>query len=75
MKPDTRDLGADLRADLRADVRPDPRPDSLDAPVDAATTPPRDAPGGPYFGRLLAVLLVAVAFCGLMTWLLSTTVH
>lgn len=30
------------------------------------------APGGPYFGRLLIVLLLAVAFCGLMTWYLSS---
>ena len=29
-------------------------------------------PGGPYFGRLLIVLLLAVAFCGLMTWYLSS---
>ena len=71
MKRDTRDL----RTDSRTDPRTDPRPDPLDDPVDAATRPARDAPGGPYFGRLLAVLLVAVAFCGLMTWLLSTTVH
>ena len=34
----------------------------------------RPAPGGPYFGRLLIVLLAAVAFCGFMTWLLSTLV-
>ena len=33
----------------------------------------REVPGGPYFGRLLIVLLLAVAFCGFMTWLLSTT--
>ncbi len=37
------------------------------------TTASRDAPGGPYFGRLLIVLLLAVAFCAFMTWLLSTT--
>lgn len=33
----------------------------------------RAVPGGPYFGRLLIVLLLAVAFCGFMTWFLSTT--
>ena len=32
----------------------------------------REVPGGPYFGRLLIVLLLAVAFCGFMTWLLGT---
>ena len=39
------------------------------------TTEPeaRTEPGGPYFGRLLVVLLLAVAFCGFMTWYLSTT--
>ncbi len=40
---------------------------------------PADAPperGGPYFGRLLIVLLMAVGFCAFMTWLLaSTTAH
>ena len=33
-----------------------------------------ETPGGPYFGRLLIVLFIAVAFCGFMTWLLSTLV-
>lgn len=33
----------------------------------------RTEPGGPYFGRLLVVLLLAVAFCAVMTWILSTT--
>ncbi len=28
-------------------------------------------PGGPYFGRLLIVLFLAVAFCALLTWALS----
>ncbi len=42
-------------------------PDDHDEPE-----PPRE-PGGPYFGRLLIVLLLAVAFCGFMTWYLSTT--
>ena len=59
----------------RADPGSRPGDAPVDDPVDAATPSARDAPGGPYFGRLLAVLLVAVAFCGLMTWLLSTTVH
>lgn len=37
---------------------------------------PRKAPGGPYFGRLLIVLFVAIAFCAFMTWLLNTlTAH
>lgn len=31
------------------------------------------APGGPYFGRLLIVLFLAVAFCAAMTWILTTT--
>lgn len=57
-------------------------PDVQDADVQDAgvqghdeprTTASRDAPGGPYFGRLLIVLLLAVAFCAFMTWLLSTT--
>ncbi|MGI9024462.1 MAG: hypothetical protein ACR2GP_02585 [Burkholderiaceae bacterium] len=29
-------------------------------------------PGGPYFGRLLIVLFLAVAFCALLTWAVST---
>jgi hypothetical protein len=33
----------------------------------------RPAPGGPYFGRLLIVLFAAVAFCAIITWVLSTT--
>ena len=45
----------------------DRAPDELDEIPTVAT------PGGPYFGRLLIVLLLAVAFCGFMTWLLSTT--
>jgi hypothetical protein len=36
--------------------------------------PSRAAPGGPYFGRLLIVLFLAVAFCAFMTWFLSTFV-
>ena len=32
----------------------------------------RPTPGGPYFGRLLIVLFIAVAFCAFMTWLLNT---
>ena len=43
--------------------------EARDRPVDA---PPER--GGPYFGRLLIVLLLAVGFCAFMTWLLSTTV-
>ena len=39
-------------------------------PVEPARSTTR---GGPYFGRLLVVLLLAVAFCGFMTWFLSTT--
>ena len=42
---------------------------------------PRDRPadvpperGGPYFGRLLIVLLLAVGVCAFMTWLLGTTI-
>jgi hypothetical protein len=34
--------------------------------------PERPTPGGPYFGRLLIVLFIAVAFCAFMTWLLNT---
>ena len=43
-----------------------------DRPVDA---PPARAShrGGPYFGRLLIVLLLAVGFCAFMTWLLGST--
>lgn len=37
-------------------------------------TVPAETPGGPYFGRLLIVLFAAVAFCALITWLLSTLV-
>jgi hypothetical protein len=50
------------------------RNDATDADADAVDEAVRrDAPGGPYFGRLLVVLLAAVAFCALMTWWLSTT--
>ena len=38
----------------------------------SAPEPVRPEPGGPYFGRLLIVLFLAVAFCAFMTWLLST---
>ena len=38
---------------------------------DAASRHARREPGGPYFGRLLIVLLLAVAVCGVMTWYLS----
>jgi hypothetical protein len=30
-------------------------------------------PGGPYFGRLLIVLFLAVAFCAVLTWVLSSS--
>ena len=43
--------------------------DERDGRVDDA----RETPGGPYFGRLLIVLLLAVAFCAFMTWLLAST--
>ena len=33
--------------------------------------PPHDEPGGPYFGRLLVVLFLAIAFCAVLTWALS----
>ena len=42
-------------------------------PTSTGSADVSDTPGGPYFGRLLIVLLLAVAFCGFMTWLLSTT--
>ena len=42
-------------------------PDDLDH-----DTPTHREPGGPYFGRLLVVLLLAVAFCGFMTWYLGS---
>ncbi|MEO9062927.1 MAG: hypothetical protein ABI277_01220 [Burkholderiaceae bacterium] len=45
----------------------EPEPDETHDPEQ------RHEPGGPYFGRLLVVLLLAVAFCGFMTWYLSTT--
>ncbi len=48
-------------------------PDDHDPRTDPTTRPPTETPGGPYFGRLLVVLLLAVAFCGFMTWFLSTT--
>lgn len=32
-------------------------------------------PGGPYFGRLLIVLFLAVAFCAVLTWVLVTTLQ
>jgi hypothetical protein len=35
--------------------------------------PERREPGGPYFGRLLIVLFAAVAFCAIITWVLSST--
>lgn len=44
-------------------------PTDLDTPAHDAA---RKEPGGPYFGRLLIVLLLAVAFCGVMTWYLSS---
>ncbi len=45
--------------------------DPFDQASDAHDTRSRE-PGGPYFGRLLIVLLLAVAFCGFMTWYLSS---
>ena len=48
------------------DDAPEDHPESIDTG--------RSTPGGPYFGRLLIVLLIAVLFCGFMTWLLSTLV-
>jgi hypothetical protein len=50
---------------------PDPTLPEDPDPLEAAGRP---APGGPYFGRLLVVLLAAVAFCAFMTWLLTTIV-
>ena len=44
-----------------------------DDPPSEPAIPEQDTPGGPYFGRLLIVLLLAVAFCGFMTWFLGTT--
>lgn len=36
------------------------------------TQPPeRDDDGNPKFGRLLAVLLLAVLFCGGLTWVMA----
>ncbi len=34
--------------------------------------PDKREPGGPYFGRLLIVLFLAVAFCALLTWVVTT---
>lgn len=34
--------------------------------------PPKER-GGPYFGRLLLVLFLAVAFCGVLVWYLGAT--
>ena len=50
-----------------------PAPDDDPAPPDPQTSE-RASPGGPYFGRLLIVLFAAVAFCAIITWVLSTTV-
>ena len=50
--------------------RPEPVDDEIDE--DSAPGTDRREPGGPYFGRLLIVLLLAVAFCGVMTWYLSS---
>lgn len=37
---------------------------------------PKDrVPGGPYFGRLLIVLFLAVAFCAFLTWALTATMQ
>jgi hypothetical protein len=47
-------------------------PDDHVASTDAEAAD-RKAPGGPYFGRLLIVLFAAVAFCAIITWVLSTT--
>lgn len=47
-------------------MRPDPMPDEHPDEQD----PPKET-GGPYFGRLLLVLFLAVAFCGVLTWLLG----
>ncbi len=33
--------------------------------------PEGKTPGGPYFGRLLIVLFLAIVFCGVLTWALS----
>jgi hypothetical protein len=40
---------------------------------DSTPKPPDDeTPGGPYFGRLLIVLFLAVVFCGVLTWVISS---
>ncbi len=51
----------------------EPRPAPDDDEDDLAE--PHVEHGGPYFGRLLIVLLAAVAFCGLLTWYLGTTLE
>jgi len=47
----------------------DPEPERPAPPA----KPERREPGGPYFGRLLIVLFAAVAFCAIITWVLSST--
>ena len=37
----------------------------------AMTNPPNHDDGSPKFGRLLVVLLAAVVFCGLLTWIMA----
>ena len=53
------------------DRHDDAQDDAVAAPDSAR--PDRKSPGGPYFGRLLVVLFAAVAFCAIITWVLSTT--
>ena len=35
-------------------------------------THPKEDDGSPKFGRLLIVLIIAVLFCGGLTWLMAT---
>ncbi|WP_330920613.1 hypothetical protein [Duganella sp.] len=37
-----------------------------------AMTDHKEDDGSPKFGRLLIVLILAVVFCGLLTWLMGT---
>jgi hypothetical protein len=38
---------------------------------DAMTHPTDDDDGNPKFGRLLIVLILAVLFCGVLTWVMG----
>ena len=45
------------------------------SPMPQSEEPHKREPGGPYFGRLLIVLFLAVAFCALLTWVVTTSMQ